>query len=466
MVYLDGTKWKAVLTMRAGDGLESPECFPVRLKFSPGSQVRRIHYAWVVAAVTFVALMGAAGFRATPSVLIVPLQNEFGWNRAIISIAVSINLILFGLTGPFAAALMDRFGLRVVTVGALITVAAGALLTTVMNAPWQLYLLWGVVVGLGTGCMASVLAATVANRWFVHRRGLVLGALTAAGATGQLIFLPGLGWLAQSAGWRLAAIAVAVAALAVVPVVALFLRNRPSDLGLRAFGATEADTVPTNTGSPIANAFRGLRMGVRSRDFWLLGGSFFICGASTNGLIGTHLIPASMDHGMAEVTAASLLAVIGVFDVIGTLASGYLTDRFDSRWLLFFYYGLRGLSLLFLPYVFGSPLFALILFIVFYGLDWVATVPPTVQLARRVFGAQNFAIVYGWIFAAHQMGAATIAFAAGAVRTFFGDYQLAFMSSGLLCLVAAGLVLRIARERPGTVVVPEPGVGAEAPAYS
>jgi len=420
----------------------------------------------VVAAVTFVALMGAAGFRATPSVLIVPLQNEFGWNRAIISVAVSINLILFGLTGPFAAALMDRFGLRIVTVGALITVSAGALLTTVMNAPWQLYLLWGLVVGLGTGCMASVLAATVANRWFVQRRGLVLGALTAAGATGQLIFLPGLGWLAQSAGWRFAAIAVALAALAVVPVVALFLRNRPADLGLRAFGATEADTVPTNTGSPIANAFRGLRMGVRSRDFWLLGGSFFICGASTNGLIGTHLIPASMDHGMAEVTAASLLAVIGVFDVIGTLASGYLTDRFDSRWLLFFYYGLRGLSLLFLPYVFGSPLFALILFIVFYGLDWVATVPPTVQIARRVFGAQNFAIVYGWIFAAHQMGAATIAFAAGAVRTFFGDYQLAFMSSGLLCLVAAGLVLRIARERPGTVTVLEPGLGAEAPAYS
>ena len=428
--------------------------------------MRRVHYAWVVAAVTFVALMGAAGFRATPSVLIVPLQNEFGWNRAVISIAVSINLILFGLTGPFAAALMDRFGLRIVTVGALITVASGALLTTVMNAPWQLYLLWGLVVGLGTGCMASVLAATVANRWFVQRRGLVLGALTAAGATGQLIFLPGLGWLAQSAGWRYVAITVAAAALAVVPVVALFLRNRPSDLGLRAFGATEADTAPTNTGSPIVNAFRGLRTGVRSRDFWLLGGSFFICGASTNGLIGTHLIPASMDHGMAEVTAASLLAVIGVFDVVGTLASGYLTDRFDSRWLLFFYYGLRGLSLLFLPYVFGSPQFALILFIVFYGLDWVATVPPTVQLARRVFGAQNFAIVYGWIFAAHQMGAATIAFAAGAVRTFFGDYQLAFMSSGLLCLVAAGLVLRIARERPGKVVVPDPGRGVEAPAYT
>src|SRR5438094_3963471 len=331
--------------------------------------MKRVHYAWVVAVVTFIALLGSAGFRATPGVLIVPLQNEFGWNRAIISVAVSINLILFGLTGPFAAALMDRFGLRTVTVGALITVATGALLTTVMNAPWQLYLLWGVVVGLGTGCMASVLAATVANRWFVQRRGLVLGALTAAGATGQLIFLPGLGWLAQSAGWRLAAIAVALAALAVVPVVALFLRNRPADLGLRAFGATEADTVPTNTGSPIANAFRGLRMGVRSRDFWLLGGSFFICGASTNGLIGTHLIPASMDHGMPEVTAASLLAVIGVFDIAGTMLSGWLTDRVDSRLLLFWYYGLRGLSLLFLPLAFSTGYLGLFLFIVFYGLD-------------------------------------------------------------------------------------------------
>jgi sugar phosphate permease len=428
--------------------------------------VKRVHYAWVIAAVTFIALMGAAGFRSTPGVLIVPLQNEFGWNRAVISLAVSINLVLFGLMGPFAAALMDRFGLRVVTVGALITVASGALLTTLMTAPWELYLLWGVVVGLGTGCMASVLAATVASRWFVRRRGLVLGALTAAGATGQLIFLPGLGYLAQNVGWRYAAISVAVAALAVAPLVAIFIRNRPGDIGLRAFGASEDDVVTASTGSPIGNAFRGLRLAVRSRDWWLLAGSFFICGASTNGLIGTHLIPASIDHGMAEVTAASLLAVIGVFDVVGTLASGYLTDRFDSRRLLFAYYGLRGLSLLLLPYVFGSPQFGLILFIVFYGLDWVATVPPTVQLTRRVFGQQNFAIVYGWIFAAHQMGAATIAFAAGAVRTFFGDYQIAFMSSGLLCLVAAGLVLRIARPRPSRVHVPETGIGVEAPAYS
>jgi len=417
---------------------------------------RRLHYAWIVAAVTFITIMGAAGFRATPSVLIVPLQHEFGWNRAIISVAVSINLILFGLTGPFAAALMERFGLRVVTVGALITIAGGALLTTLMKSPWELYLLWGVVVGVGTGSMASVLAANVAARWFVERRGVVLGALTAAGATGQLIFLPALGYLAENVGWRYVSITVAVGALAVAPLIAVFLRNRPSDVGLRAYGATEDDKPVAATGSPIANAFRGLRLGVKSRDFWLLGGSFFICGASTNGLIGTHLIPASVDHGMAEVTAASLLAVIGVFDVVGTLASGYLTDRFDSRKLLFVYYGLRGLSLLALPYAFGSPQFGLILFIVFYGLDWVATVPPTVQLARKVFGQQNFAIVYGWIFAAHQIGAAAIAFAAGAVRTVFGDYQIAFMFSGLLCLLAAGMVLRIARTRPGRVEVLEP----------
>lgn len=248
--------------------------------------MRRIHYAWVVAAVTFVALMGAAGFRSTPGVLIVPLEREFGWSRALISGAVSINLVLFGLTGPFAAALMERFGLRKVVVAALALVATGSLLTVYMNAPWQLYLLWGVVVGLGTGTIASVLAATVASRWFVKRRGLVLGALTAAGATGQLIFLPFLGWLAQNLGWRWSAIIVGVAALSVVPLVALMLRNRPSDLGLLAYGGSQVEQIgPAATGGPIGNAFRGLGIGVRSRDFWLLAGSFFICGASTNGLI-------------------------------------------------------------------------------------------------------------------------------------------------------------------------------------
>ncbi|MDP9369183.1 MAG: MFS transporter, partial [Chloroflexota bacterium] len=370
----------------------------------PRSAARhRLHYAWIVAGVTFVTLLGASGFRSTPGVLIVPLQEEFGWDRATISLAVSINLILFGFSGPFAAALMERFGIRRVMLIALLTVASGSALTTLMRAPWQLALLWGVVVGLGTGAMASVLAATVANRWFVHRRGLVLGALTAASATGQLVVLPLLAWLAANLGWRWAAATVAAGALLVVPLVARFMRNKPEDLGLRAYGAPDAAQAPASTGSPLAAAFQGLRLGARSRDFWILAGSFFICGATTNGLIGTHLIPASMDHGMAEVTAASLLAVIGVFDIAGTMLSGWLTDRWDSRRLLFAYYGLRGLSLLYLPAALDIQNAGLILFIVFYGLDWVATVPPTVALTADIFGKPRVGIVFGWIFASHQI---------------------------------------------------------------
>ncbi|MGI8912548.1 MAG: MFS transporter [Chloroflexota bacterium] len=404
-----------------------------------------VHYAWVVAAVTFITLLGASGFRSTPSVLIVPLQQEFGWNRATISLAVSINLILFGFSGPFAAALMERFGLRRVVITALLTVAAGSALTVLIRTPWQLYLLWGVVVGLGTGAMATILAATVASRWFVRRRGLVMGVLTASSATGQLIFLPLLAWLATTVGWRFAAVAAAAGALIVIPLVAALMRNYPRDLGLQPYGATEADAAPQQQVRPIKAAFDGLRLGVRERNFWFLAGSFFICGASTNGLIGTHLIPASVDHGIPEVTAAGLLAVIGIFDIVGTTFSGWLTDRVDSRRLLCWYYALRGLSLLFLPTAFGLPRFSLVLFIVFYGLDWVATVPPTVALTASTFGRANAPIVFGWIFAAHQLGAAVAAFGAGALRTWLGDYQVAFIAAGLLCLLAAGLVVRIGR---------------------
>ncbi len=416
----------------------------------------RLHYAWVVAGITFLALLGSAGFRATPGVLIVPLEQEFHWSAATISIAVSINLVLFGLTGPFAAALMERFGIRPVMSGALLMIAGGSLLTTLMTAPWQLDLLWGVVVGLGTGSMASVLGALVANRWFVARRGLVVGVLTAAGATGQLIFLPTLAWLAVSVGWRFAAMTVTAAALLVLPVAAIFMRNRPSDLGLRAFGAVHDEGAPASAGSPMVNAFRGLGLGVRSRQFWLLAGSFFICGLSTNGLIATHLIPAAIDRGIPEVRAASLLAVIGVFDIAGTMASGWLTDRYDSRRLLLVYYGLRGLSLLFLPFAFSTGMLGLVPFIVFYGLDWVATVPPTVALTAQTFGRERMSIVYGWIFAAHQLGAATAAFAAGAIRTWVGDYEPAFLGAGLLCLVAAGLSMSITRRTPRPVPATAP----------
>jgi predicted MFS family arabinose efflux permease len=291
--------------------------------------------------------------------------------------------------------------------------------------------------------MISVLAATVATRWFVKRRGLVLGVMTAAGATGQLIFLPVLATVAVNQGWRYATATVAVCAFLAVPVVALLMRNRPSDLALPPYGGDRVEPPPPRSGNPFTPALSGLREGLRSPQFLLLAGSFFICGASTNGLIGTHLIPASVEHGIPEVEAASLLAVIGVFDVAGTTISGWLTDRFDSRWLLFWYYGLRGLSLLLLPFVLGSSFLGLIVFIVFYGLDWVATVPPTVSLAAENFGKERVGVFYGWIFAAHQLGAGTAALGGGALRTWLGDYQITFITAGLLCLIASGLVLRI-----------------------
>jgi predicted MFS family arabinose efflux permease len=414
----------------------------------------RIHYAWIAAAVTFLTLLCAAAFRSTPSVLMVPLQHEFGWNRAAISVAVSINLVLFGLSGPFAAALMQRFGIKQVMVVALLLVAGGVGLTTLMHATWQLDLLWGVVVGIATGAMASVLAATVANRWFVKGRGLVMGLLSASTATGQIGFLPFLAFLTSVSGWRAAALAVAAVALLLVPIVAVVMRNRPEDVDLRPYGASVADTPPPPRGNPIRVSLNGLRLGTRSGSFWLLAGSFFVCGASTNGLIGTHLIPAAMDHGISEVTAASLLALVGFFDIIGTIFSGWLTDRWNSRGLLCWYYALRGLSLFVLPFALRSLGVSLIIFIVFYGLDWVATVPPTAALAVQIFGPETGSVVYGWIFAAHQFGAAFAAYGAGAIRTWMGDYLTAFVIAGVLCLIAAALVISIpsakGREQPVT----------------
>ncbi len=412
----------------------------------------KFHYGWIVAAVTFLSLLTAAGMRSTPGVLIVPFEHEFGWSTATISLAVSINLFIYGLSGPFAAALMERFGVRRIMVVALLIVAVAASLTTLMRASWQLDLLWGVMVGLATGSLASVLAAIVANRWFVKRRGLVMGLLTASNATGQLVFLPLLASLAVTAGWRAAALVTAGAALVVAPLVAIFMRERPRDVGLQPYGAEpDSPDVVASTENPIKAALNGLARGFRSPDFWLLAGSFYICGATTNGLIGTHLIPASMDHGIPEVTAASMLALIGIFDLIGTTISGWLSDRVDNRWLLCWYYGLRGLSLLLLPYALGTGYLSLAVFIVFYGLDWVATVPPTTRLTADIFGKRNVGIVFGWIFAAHQLGAATAAFGAGELRTVFGDYQVSFITAGLLCLVASGMVIRIGRKPHQTV---------------
>ena len=399
----------------------------------------KIHYAWVVAGITFLILLLGAGVRATPSILLVPLEKEFGWSAATISAAIAVNIFLFGMIGPFAVAVMERFGLRRTVSFSLVILSLGVALTSLMRTPWQMMALWGFLVGSGTGMIAMVLGATVAERWFVQNRGLVLGILTASSATGQLIFLPLLATLSVNFGWRAVSLTVALIALVMAPIAALLLRNRPSDIGLPRYGETDLHRVERRSENPAHRALSALRRGLLSRDFWLLSGTFFICGASTNGLIGTHLIPACIDRGIPEVGAANLLAVIGVFDLVGTTVSGWLTDRFDSRRLLAWYYALRGLSLIFLPIAFNFNFYGLSIYAVFYGLDWVATVPPTVRLAGNVFGEENAALMFGWIAASHQIGAAAVAWLAGVLRTQTGDYSIAFFSSGLLCLLAAFL---------------------------
>jgi len=401
----------------------------------------KLHYAWIIAGTTFVVLLVTAGIRATPGVLMVPFETEFGWSRTAISAAVAINIALFGLIGPFAASVIDRWGLRRVVMAAVALLAISVALTTQMQHVWQLTLLWGVLVGTGTGVTSMVLAAIVATRWFDERRGLVLGALSAANATGQLVFLPMLASVTDHRGWRSAALIVAAAAMFVFVLVLVFMRDRPEDLGLTRYGqrATGGAT------SPALAPLDALVRAMRTPAFWVLAGTFFICGASTNGLIGTHLIAACHDYGIPPVRSAQLLAVMGIFDILGTTASGWLTDRYSSRHLLFGYYGLRGLSLLYLPIALQSGAGNLGWFAIVYGLDWVATVPPTVRLTSEAFGRENTGVVYGWIGASHQLGASLAAFGAGAIRSSLGDYRTAFWIAGCLCVLAGFSFLALGR---------------------
>ncbi|WP_405830079.1 MFS transporter [Streptomyces sp. NBC_00105] len=414
---------------------------------TPPAVPGRVHRAWFVAAVAFVTIIGAAAFASLPGLLIEPLHEEFDWSRGTIGFAVSVNLALYGLTAPFAAALMDRFGIRKVVALALLVISGGTAATVWMTASWQLVLFWGVLVGLGSGSMALAFAATVTNRWFTARRGLVTGILTAAGASGQLIFLPLLSWLVEHHGWRPAAVTVSLAALAVVPFVWLLLRDHPADVGLAPYGGTYAEKPAPVTGAArrtVTVLFKAARTG----PFWLLAGTFAICGASTNGLVKTHFVPAAHDHGMPVTAAAGLLAVIGVFDVVGTIASGWFTDRFEARRLLAVYYALRGISLLFLPMLLAPSVHPpMVFFIVFYGLDWVATVPPTIALCREHYG-EDSAIVFGWVLASHQVGAAAVAFLGGLARDAFGSYDVVWYASGALCAMAALMAMVIRRRQP------------------
>jgi len=404
----------------------------------------KFHYGWVVVGVTFLTLLIGAGVRSAPGVLLVPLETEFAWSRGTISFAIAVSLLLYGFAGPFSASFMERFGIRRTMLAALSLLAAGVALTTLMRESWQLIVLWGLVVGAGAGVIANVLGAVVAARWFTARRGLVVGLLTGSAAAGQLIFLPTFAAINEHYGWRAMVLTVTAVVLIVIPIVALLMRERPEDVGLAPYGETGGPkpVAAAPQGNPFRLAIRTLAEATHSRDFWLLAGSFFCCGASTNGLIGTHLIPACLDNGIPEVASASLLAGMGIFNMVGTTASGWLSDRVDNRVLLAIYYSLRGLSLLFLPFSFVS-FYGLSLFALFYGLDWIATVPPTVRLIANSFGKEKAGIIYGWVFTSHQLGSAAAAYFAGLMRADLGSYLEAFILSGLLCFAAALMVMFI-----------------------
>jgi MFS family permease len=416
---------------------------------------RQIHYGWAVLAATFFTMLVVAGAVGAPGVFIIPLQKEFGWSSADISGALAIRFLLFGGMGPFAAAFMNRFGVRRMMLISLSIIVGGLLLSMGMTRLWHLVLLWGVVIGIGTGLTAMVLGATVATRWFAHRRGLVMGLLSASTATGQLAFLPLLAALTERFGWRASVLLVCGAILLAAMVVLLLMRDRPADLGLPPYGESEvhpAPPQPASFGALLMSPLRILADAARVPSFWILFFSFYICGASTNGLVQTHFIALCGDYGLAAVGAASMLAMMGLFDFAGTLASGWLSDRFDNRWLLFWYYGLRGLSLLYLPFS-DFSFYSLSVFAMFYGLDWVATVPPTVKLTAQRFGPERANVVFGWIFAGHQLGAASAALAGGLSRTVWQSYMPAFVAAGILCLIGAGLVLLINRGRSKTFVL-------------
>jgi MFS family permease len=411
-------------------------------------RMARFHYAWVVVAVTFLSLLVASSVRAAPGVLITPLEKEFGWDRAVISAAIAVSILTFGLGGPISGTLVNRFGPRKVILFGCLSIAAGLLAFLQLQDLWQFFLFWGIVVGIGTGAVGNVLGATIAHRWFRTHRGLVIGAFGAATSTGQLLFIPAMAALTDNAGWRSAIVLLAGACLLVLIPVAIFMRDRPEDVGARAYGeqlvVSAEDRAADKRSTPM-------RVALRTTDFWLLAGSFFICGYTSNGLVGTHLIPHAIEHGFTTVTAASAVGVMGAMNIVGTLGSGWLSDRFDNRKLLAAYYGFRAISLSVLPLVFDVQ--SLYIFAIVYGLDWIATVPPTANLVAGIFGRASLGTIYGWVFFSHMVGAAIAAYLGGYAHTILGDYHLMFISAALFGIVAAGLALRIqAPDRAATAV--------------
>jgi sugar phosphate permease len=419
------------------------------------------YYGWFVISLCFLTTLTSAGVRSSPSVLIHPLEAEFGWSRTLIASAVSMNLLLFGLAAPISGYLIDRFGPRKLMMGSLTLLIIGVSGTMVMTEFWQFFLVWGVIVGLGAGGVGSVLTATVGNRWFVAKRGLALGILGSASSTGQIIFLPLFMAMITYAGWRLGSMTLIVVALLILPLIFFFMRDDPSEVGLEPYGAGDPAAARLGAtslrGMPAKNATITAKEVVGHPTFWLLAGSFFVCGGTANGLIGTHLIPHEIEIGIPQIAAASVLGIMGGLNMVGTIFSGWMVDRVKPQRWLALVFTLRGVSLLILPFV--KDFTGLVYFAIIYGLDWFATVPPTMAITADTFGRQNVGRVYGWIFMSHQFGAAIMASTAGAIRTWMGDYQFAFLSGGVIAMIAAGLALQI-KTKPREAVSPPPA-GAE-----
>ncbi|MED3940113.1 MFS transporter [Priestia megaterium] len=411
--------------------------------------MKHIHYSWFILVITFCSIIVAGIVMSSSGVFIEPFENEFGWDRSVIALAFAISMFLYGVSGPFMAALLNIIGLKKMMIISMTTLLTGIILTFIMNQSWQMIIIWGFIIGLGSSLFLTVLSPYVANHWFEKRRGLAVGILTASTATGQLILLPVLAAIIENYSWRPALGLIMILSFIMLIITLLFMKNTPKDVGILPYGL-EQEIQGSNESqkeNPITIAFKGLFQAVKVKEFWLLSGSYFICGLSTNGLIGTHFVSYCMSFGLPLVTAASFLSFMGIFDLLGTTLSGWLSDRFDNRWLLFWYYSLRGASLVLLPYVLiEGSMTMLIIFTVFYGLDWIATVPPTISISRRIFGINKSGIVYGWINASHQAGSAVAAYGGGLIYRFFNSYTWAFFLAGTFCILASLFVIIIKKQ--------------------
>ncbi len=406
---------------------------------------RGIHYGWVMAALAFFYVLFSSSALGITAVLIKPMSDQLGFTIGEISASQGLRFTLFGLVAPFAGGLVLRYGPRRMVALSGVLSLLGLLLTATMTTRLELWAGFGVLLGLAPGLTALQLSAVISSRWFTRHRGLVVGLLNGAIATGTLLFMPLGAWISEQWGWRAALVPTTIGLFVMMVLFVLLTKDRPQELGLAPLGEASMPPIPPRpTGNFVLLSLKALRLGSEQLVFWVLAATFFICGLSSYGLTQTHFVPFCGDLGFPLVTSANLLAMIGVCDLIGTIGSGWLSDRYDNRWLLATYYGLRGVSLVWLV-TSDVSLVAMIAFAVVYGLDFIATVPPTVRLTVSAFGREMGPAVFGWIFAAHQVGVGFMATSAGVSRDALGTYGPAFLVAGALCIVAAAAFLLVRR---------------------